>query len=154
MYYENQECCGGTKLYLAAKRLSDGELLVVASPTYCVEALRYYAQRWEIEILFECLKGRGFNLENTRMTGKAKIEKMMAICAIAFVWAHKVGEWVHENLEPIRIKSHGRPEKRIFRLGVDYLADIIRGSNFRNLWHIVLHLFTPNTQLSTNIKCL
>ncbi len=29
---------------------------------------RDYALRWEIETLFSCLKGRGFNLENTRLT--------------------------------------------------------------------------------------
>jgi hypothetical protein len=140
----------GHKLYLSAKRLSDGELLVVASPTYCFSALSVYGNRWEIEILFECLKGRGFNLENTRLTDDEKIEKMMAVCAIAFVWAHKVGEWVHENLEPIRIKSHGRPERRIFRLGLDYLADIIGGFNYADLWHIVLDLFRPNAQLPKN----
>ena len=140
----------GHKLYLSAKRLFDGELLVVASTTYSPSALSTYAHRWQIEILFECLKGRGFNLENTRLTDNDKIEKMMAVCAIAFVWAHKVGEWVHEKIEPIRIKSHGRPEKRIFRLGLDYLADTIRGFTFKDLWRAVLRLFRPKSQVPIN----
>ena len=57
---------GRVKLYISALRLEDGELLLVVSPMFNASAIRDYALRWEIETLFSCLKGRGFNLENTR----------------------------------------------------------------------------------------
>ena len=58
---------GRVKLYISALRLEDGELLLVVSPMFNASAIRDYALRWEIETLFSCLKGRGFNLENTRL---------------------------------------------------------------------------------------
>ena len=61
---------GRVKLYISALRLEDGELLLVVSPMFNASAIRDYALRWEIETLFSCLKGRGFNLENTRLTDR------------------------------------------------------------------------------------
>jgi hypothetical protein len=33
--------------------------------------------RWEIETLFGCLKGRGFNLEETRVVDYLRIKKLL-----------------------------------------------------------------------------
>ena len=76
--------------------------------------------RWEIETLFAALKTRGFNLEDTHMTNQDRVSKLVAVLATAFCWAHKLGEWLHEA-KPIRIKSHQRPAKSIFRYGFDQL---------------------------------
>ncbi|MEQ1312784.1 hypothetical protein ABLU09_15455, partial [Acinetobacter sp. XH1639] len=39
-----------------------GIAILVVSPMFNASAIRDYALRWEIETLFSCLKGRGFNL--------------------------------------------------------------------------------------------
>ena len=51
--------------------------------------------RRDIETLFSCLKGRGFNFEDTRMTEPERIEKLLVLLSIAFCWAHKTQEWRH-----------------------------------------------------------
>lgn len=51
----------------------------------------------------------------------ARIKKLTALLAIAFAWAHKMGEWRSE-IKPIKIKKHGRLEVSIFRLGLDYIS--------------------------------
>jgi IS4 transposase len=51
-----------------------------------------YRQRWEIETLFGCLKTRGFCLEATRVSEPERLKKMMALLALSFCWAIKVGE--------------------------------------------------------------
>lgn len=48
----------------------------------------------------------------------------MALLAIAFCWAHKTGEWRHEQ-KPIKIKTHRRPSVSLFRYGLDYIVDIL-----------------------------
>jgi hypothetical protein len=104
----------GCELYLAGLRLSDGDLLIVAtseSPEYAVIT---YGFRWEIETLFGCLKGRGFNFEDTHVTDIDRIKKIFVLLAIAFCWAHKTGEWQHA-IKPIKIKKHGRPAVSLFR---------------------------------------
>ncbi|MEQ1120092.1 transposase, partial [Acinetobacter junii] len=64
--------------------------------------------RWEIETLFSCLKGRGFNLENTRLTDPRRVKKLIAVLAIGFCWCYLTGEWQHDRKKAIKIKKHGR----------------------------------------------
>lgn len=65
---------GRVKLYISALQLENGELLLVVSPQFNANAIQDYALRWEIETLFSCLKGRGFNLENTRLTDPRRVK--------------------------------------------------------------------------------
>jgi hypothetical protein len=40
-----------------------------------------------------CLKGRGFNLEDTRVTKLIRIKRLLVGAIVAFAWAHRTGEW-------------------------------------------------------------
>ncbi|WP_312331630.1 IS4-like element ISAba33 family transposase [Acinetobacter variabilis] len=112
---------GRVKLYISALRLEDGELLLVVSPMFNASAIRDYALRWEIETLFSCLKGRGFNLENTRLTDPRRVKKLIAVLAIGFCWCYLTGEWQHDRKKAIKIKKHGRLSVSLFRYGLDYV---------------------------------
>ena len=112
---------GRVKLYISALRLEDGELLLVVSPMFNASAIRDYALRWEIETLFSCLKGRGFNLENTRLTDPGRVKKLIAVLAIGFCWCYLTGEWQHDRKKAIKIKKHGRLSVSLFRYGLDYV---------------------------------
>lgn len=114
------------KLYASALRLEDGELLIVVSPTFNANAITDYALRWEIETLFGCLKGRGFNLEDTRLTDPRRVKKLIAVLAVGFCWCYLTGEWRHDEVKPITIKNHGRLSKSLFRCGLDYVQMAIQ----------------------------
>lgn len=114
---------GGQWVWLCGLKLDSGELLILAGNQRIKKPLEIYSFRWEIENLFQCLKGRGFHLEETRITRYFRIKKIMGLCAIAFCWAHKTGEWKHKAIKPLKIKKHGRPEQSLFRYGLDYLTD-------------------------------
>jgi len=118
----------GQWIYLNALGLDSGELLILASNTKLRKPFKVYALRWEIETLFQCLKGRGFHVEDTRLTRYFRIKKMMAVLALTFCWAHKTGEWKHTVIKPLKNKAHGRPAKSLFRYGLDYLADQLIGA--------------------------
>ncbi len=107
-------------VWVAAACLASGELLIVVTNAEPKEALATYALRWEIETLFAAMKTRGFNLEDTHMTNRDRVSKLVAVLAIAFCWAHKIGEWLHET-KPIPLKSHQRRAKSIFRYGFDQI---------------------------------
>jgi hypothetical protein len=113
----------GVDVYLSALRLEDGELLIVASDKSCPDSIAIYARRWEIETLFSCLKGRGFNLEDTRVTDRVRIKRLLVVPVIAFCWAHRTGEWRHESIKPIKIKKHKRLAKSYFKYGLDWIRD-------------------------------
>src|SRR4051812_22321013 len=82
----------GPPLKLAATRLVSGDLLVVATNTDPKIALAQYRRRWEIETLFAALKTRGFNLEDTHLVHPDRIGKLLAVLAVAFAFAHAIGE--------------------------------------------------------------
>jgi len=111
-------------IYLSALRLSDGDLLIVATDSLLADPILQYGKRWEIETLFGCFKSRGFNFEDTHIVKPERIEKLLVLLTIAFAWAHKVGEWRHEK-KAIRIKKHGRKAQSWFRYGLDCLRDAL-----------------------------
>ncbi|ATZ68895.1 transposase (plasmid) [Acinetobacter haemolyticus] len=75
--------------------------LLVVSPMFNASAIRDYALRWEIETLFSCLKGRGFNLENTRLTDPRRVKKLIAVLAIVSVVLFN-SEWQHDRKKSIK----------------------------------------------------
>ena len=97
----------GHKLYISGMRLPDGDYLILVTPDFNSKSIEDYAKRWEIETLFGCLKTRGYNFEDTHLTKPERIDRLLAILAIAFAWAHIIGEWFHEQC----------PDSVIYRCG-------------------------------------
>jgi len=96
----------GCFVRLSALRLDDGEFLFVASSgAPQTEALDAYADRWQVETLFGCLKTRGFNFEDTHLKDAARLSKMMGLLALAFAWTHRTGEGLHDRHRPIPLKK-------------------------------------------------
>ena len=142
-------------VFVAATCLASGELLIVVTNAEPKEALANYALRWEIETLFSALKTRGFNLEDTHMTNQARISKLVAVLAIAFCWAHRIGEWLHDA-NPIRLKTHGRPAKSIFRAGFDQVRRGLFNRSGPNQAfepiHFLAAILTPNPPLKSRLS--
>lgn len=118
-------CCGrinlmGCRLWVSGCRLEDDYCIVVSATLPDAKALQLYAKRWAIETLFAALKSRGFNLEETHMTKTERLSTLVNFLAFAFVWAHRLGEWLTEQ-KPITLKKHGRKAKSTFRLGLEFL---------------------------------
>ena len=116
-------CVRVSTVYLAAVRLED-EYLIVASNRDPGQALKRYQKRWGIECLFSALKKRGFDFEQTHLVHLDRIKKLVALLALAFTWAHIVGEWITQH-KPLKIKKHGYKEQSIFRAGLDHLQYIL-----------------------------
>ena len=100
--------------------------MIVVSNRPGRQALEVYKRRWQIEVLFEALKSRGFNpesssgqaFEETRLREAKRLETLCGVLAIAFCWAYHVGAWRHK-VKPIALKTHQRPAKSLFRYGFD-----------------------------------
>jgi len=122
----------GQSVYVVGMLLPGGEYLLLVTDKNPETALEDYKKRWGIETLFQCLKGRGFNFEDTHMTYPERIDKLIALLAIAFSWCHATGEW-HASQTPIKIKKHGRKAVSVFRLGLDHIGRILH--NISELYH-------------------
>ena len=118
----------GQRVFLAGSRAETGELMIVATNQLPKNAIAIYLRRWEIECLFQALKGRGFRFKETHMTTLERVEKLTAVLAIAFCWAHKIGEWKATTKKAIPIKKHresNRPQHSFFRYGFDFIREIL-----------------------------
>ena len=106
-----------------------------------------YSMKWEIENLFQAFKGRGFNLEKTHLAGANKISKLIALISIAFVWAHKIGEYKDANIKAIPRKKHGRLQYSYFRYGLDMVINAIQKICFsKKDFKLCLKIFIKTTK--------
>ena len=87
------------------------------------KALGLYKERWQIEMCLKDLKLSVLNLESTHITDIKRVEKLLLLIIVAYVWAYKVGIYLHQR-KPIKIKTHGRKAKSIFKYGLDYITAI------------------------------
>lgn len=137
----------GHHLYITGARIEDDYLIIISNKKPDTKepnvAIEIYSIRWEIETLFGCLKSKGFNFEDTHITNRNRIKKMVAVLALAFCWAHLTGEWRHLKEKTIRLKKHGRPQYNFFRYGLDLIMSSImhRGQKLRKITRILDKIF-------------
>lgn len=122
----------GCDVRLAGMKLSGHDYAIIATNRMPAQAFLAYGRRWEVEMLFSALKTTGFDVESTHLA-HAKLDTLFALLAIAFAWAHHVGEWLHDtNRKPLRRKSHLRREKSFFRHGLDHLRHLLKNLPFKH----------------------
>lgn len=118
----------GEKCYLSGMRIRTNgkvDFLIIVSFNKPEESLDYYKDRWQVETLFRALKSGGFNIEDTHVTNLDRIEKLILLTMIAFVWCYKIGDHIDSCIRPIKVKTHGRRAVSVFRYGLDYLSGLL-----------------------------
>jgi Transposase DDE domain len=85
--------------------------------------LSVYKNRWSIEVFFQSLKGRGFNLEMTHTSDAVEIQKLFALLCMAFLLAFIVGLEINK-VTPIPVKNHGYKANSFFRTGRDFIRQV------------------------------
>lgn len=114
----------GYQMAVSVMRLSETEYLICATREVETNALSEYGKRWQIETLFGCLKSRGFNFEQTHLTRRTRIERLTYLLSLAFCLAVKTGA-IRIREKPRKLKKNNRFERSIFRIGLDYLQNLL-----------------------------
>ena len=118
----------GQQVYFAAKRVAKGRdpfLAVISYGFSGNEALELYRQRWGIENFFSHLKKRGFQFEDTHMTKKERIEKLLGVLAVSFALCYRWGQ-EQEKKQGVKLKTHGHRAKSVFRQGFESLHRLLK----------------------------
>jgi hypothetical protein len=106
------------------------EFLIIVSFNKPEQAMVAYKNRWQIETLFKALKSSGFNIEDTHVTELKRLERLFLLTMIAFVWCYKIGDYLDEYIQKIKLKTHGRRSVSVFKYGLDCLSkSLITGFN-------------------------
>lgn len=112
----------------ANTRDNGSDFLIIVSFNKPEQAQINYKDRWQIETCFKAMKTSGFDIEKTHLQDITRIEKLTLIVMIAFVWCYKIGIFIHENIQKIEIKKHGRKAKSIFKYGLSFVANVLLNS--------------------------
>lgn len=104
------------------------EFVIIATYEHDSHTMQVYAKRWTIECFFKAIKTAGFNIENTHLKDQKRLEKLLAIVAIAFVWVYLIGEYENQY-KPIPVLVHQRRAFSIFRYGLDNLIKALTFDN-------------------------
>ena len=115
----------GQYCYLSGCKLASNDYLIIVSFNKPAEAQADYRERWQIEMCFKAMKSSGFDLEKTHLNKIERIERLVQILMIAFVWCYKAGIYLHEEIKAIKIKKHGRKAMSIFRYGLNYISNTL-----------------------------
>ena len=109
----------------------------------------FYRRRWSIEVFFQSVKERGFNLENTHLKSSDKIKKLLVFVSIAAGICINVGKRYHGKVQKIRIKKHGYKSNSFFRKVLDILREGFRkpSKKFTKMWEDILNIFTRWVQI-------
>jgi len=81
----------GMPMFFDGKVDKGKRIYIVSNKIGGAEAMELYRRRWGIEQLFSHLKKRGFNLEDTHLTDKKKVERMMALVSVSFLLSYGWG---------------------------------------------------------------
>jgi len=119
-----RDTTAGPEFSFAVKRLED-EWLIVVSNLPPRTALAAYRKRWAIECMFGDAKTRGLNLEDTRLTDPRKLDLLMALVALALVWAGRTAVDHLGRRKPQR-KAHGYLAQSWFRVGLFRIRNLLR----------------------------
>lgn len=143
VYYNKIVRINGELCYLSGCKLSNAkgkqDFLIIVSFNKPEKAQQDYKKRWQIEMSFKAMKSSGFDIEKTHLQDSDRIEKLILLVMIAFVWCYKIGIHLH-LIKPITIKKHGRKAKSIFKYGLNFLANCLLNNKNQNNMNLFLFL--------------
>jgi len=134
----------GFRLKLAAKIIghqkdTEDKYLLILTNADASKAIDIYRNRWSIEVFFQSIKKRGFNLENTHLTDLERLKKLFAIICLAFACCLKTGIWKHKKIKTMKKKQNGYKPNSFFRYGLDELRKALL--HFRQMEHRLEEIF-------------
>ena len=95
-------------------------------------SLEVYRLRWQIECMFKNLKSSGFDIEATHLTKHERLNALLSVVSIAYVWVVKVAEKMLQVAKCNKILNHGRRQISEFRQGLRELKKILFFSNSKS----------------------
>jgi len=107
----------GVSLNVMATLSEASERVVVASTLAVSKILKLYKLRFRIECMFRFLKSKGFRWEDTHMTCHERLDRLLCLLVIAYMWCVLIG-----TPQSIRTNKYGRLVKAHFSLGLSLLT--------------------------------
>ncbi|MEM1327941.1 MAG: IS4 family transposase [Bacteroidota bacterium] len=108
------------------KSETDQKIIAILTNTTAKRSRKMYKKRWSIEVFFQSIKKRGFNLEQTHLQEPERLRKLIILASLAFVLSLAIGIYVHCKIKKIPIKNHGYKAVSYARKGIDTIREKLK----------------------------
>ena len=109
----------GIRCNVYLQKLNKNDYLFLVGSSYSKKLGEIYRKRWSIEVCFQSLKSRGFNLELSHLREREKMKKLLVLLSISLILCVKLGILLHHKKKKIKIKIHGYKANSFFRTGLN-----------------------------------
>jgi hypothetical protein len=125
LFYQENVVVDGVVVNLSISYDKNGELLYLIGTAQPQTLASWYKRRWTIEVFFQALKQRGFNLEDSSLRCIEKYRKLFALVSMAYTicWATGIEDG---KSNPVRTKKHGYPQYSVFRRGLRLMRQFFK----------------------------
>jgi hypothetical protein len=90
--------------------------------------VREYRWRMRVESTFEDCKRRGWDIEGTVLTERARLDRLLLVLFVGLWWVTRLAASCIHHGQRDRFDRHDRRDKSLFRLGRLWLVDRLRRS--------------------------
>lgn len=97
--------------------------------TYCATSLpiaptlrRVGQRRWGIECCFKDFKSSGWQLHLSALTHEKRLEAMLTVLSLAYLWTTCVGRWLCKTGNRQMVDAKAQRHLSLFRIGWDWLV--------------------------------
>jgi len=103
------------------RQTEDEPIYVATNQSSVLATWRLYKKRAWIEEMFGDMKGHGFDLEKSRLWHSDRLNRLMLVVSLVYIWLISIGEHVIQHRLTSAIDRNDRRDLSIFRLGLDFL---------------------------------
>ncbi|MEM6699880.1 MAG: IS4 family transposase [Bacteroidota bacterium] len=116
-----------TRLSLGIFKAENGkDMVAILTNTTAKRSRKMYRKRWSIEVFFQSLKQRGFNLEQTHIKEHQRLRQLIIMASLAFVLCLAIGVYLHCKVKKIPLKKHGYKAVSFARRGLDFIRETFK----------------------------
>lgn len=127
--YFHEALVDGIVCNVMLKKLSNNDFLFLAGQFKAKKLGEVYRKRWAIEVLFQNLKSRGFDLESTHLKCIKKLSSLLVFVCLAAAICYSIGKYYNGKVQKTKAKNHGYMAKSFFRTGLDLLRELLKNPN-------------------------
>jgi hypothetical protein len=91
----------------------------------CRATLNWGKRRSWIEATFRDFKSGGFKLESSKLTDPDRMNRLLLVMAITYMWCYHVGRWVFKTGKRRQVDIGSKRNHSFFRIGLDWLIQAI-----------------------------
>jgi len=91
----------------------------------CRTTLNWGKRRSWIEATFRDFKSGGFQLESSKLTKPDRMNRLLLVMCITYLWCYHVGRWVFKTGRRRQVDTGRKRNHSFFRMGLDWLIQAI-----------------------------